>query len=171
MVGRTVTRLRILFVLLVAAAVGSWFVVRMRRHAPIPVSGPVAFRHFIVDLPKGSTLRFLQGIDTVVGELKLGGVERTLNFDIGYLAGNYALNQGSNGSFRWQRHEKNDGMPMDYALQRRNLNEKDVFVVSFSSLGPANFWAHVENDREIESILKVMRTVRAKSLPQKQAPN
>ncbi len=154
--------------LLVPAIVCSWLVVRMRRHAPISVSGVVTLVDtFTMELPTGSTLHFSQGIDSLCGELRLGGLNRTLEFDIGNLAGNYSLNE-CNGPFKWQKHMKSEGTQIDYAL-KRNKHNKQILLVSFPSLGPANFWAPVANDDEMEAILRVMRTVRAKPLPRRQS--
>jgi hypothetical protein len=150
-------RLPTLVILLMSVIVCSWLVMRMWRDVRSRVSGVVTIDALTIELPPGSRLRFDQGFDTEVGEVTSGGTQHTLKFDIGFLAGNAATDE-MYVRFKWQKHEKIDGMQMDYALASRN--GKDLLIVSFPSLGPANFWTPVENDDDVEAILKVMRTVR-----------
>jgi hypothetical protein len=152
MPGRKQRYLLLLGVLVLSPVVAYFFFTNR------PVSGRVSICGALtLDLPRWSWHRIGRGIDTRVGEIKLGGSDHTLRYDIGRLAGNSATYEVL-GPFVWQKHEDPRGIAMDYSLTR--WGRMNTLIVSFPMQGPANFLAEVRNSNDIETVLRVMRTVR-----------
>jgi len=122
------------------------------------VSGSVNIHNLLtISLPKGSRHRIQQGIDTLTGQIKLGWLGKTMEYDIGHLAGNYATNE-HHAPFVFQKQEVNNGVTMDYSM-RKDRAQYTLFV-SFPDLGPANFYTRIGDPSQSDAILDVMRTVR-----------
>lgn len=122
------------------------------------VSGSVNIRNLLtISLPKGSRHRIQQGIDSFVGQIKLGWLGKTMKYDIGHLAGNYATSK-HHGPFVFQKQEVNNGVTMDYSLLKERAQY--TLFVSFPDLGPANFYTQISDPSHSDAILDVMRTVR-----------
>lgn len=121
------------------------------------VSGSVNIHNFLtISLPKGSRHRIQQGIDSFTGQIKLGWLGKTMTYDIGFLAGNYATSELH--TFDFQKQEVNNGVTMDYSI--RKDRGQDILFISFPDLGPANFYTRIGDPSDSEAILDVMRTVR-----------
>ena len=82
-----------------------------------------------MDFPDCYTLEVLQGIDSHVGKLEANEIGVEMQYDVGYLAGDYVSDsspnqttvQGQYESFRYE--EKNN-----------------ILHFTFPGAGPANFW-------------------------------
>lgn len=121
------------------------------------VSGSVNIRDFLtISLPKGSRHRIQQAIDSFSGQIKLGWLGKTMEYDIGHLAGNYATSELH--TFVFQKQEVNNGVTMDYSMRKDRAQY--ILFVSFPDLGPANFYTRISDPSHSDAILDVMRTVR-----------
>lgn len=98
-----------------------------------------------------------QGIDTFPGQIQLGWLGKTIEYDIGHLGGNYATSE-HHGPFVFQKQEVNDGVTMDYSVRKEGTQY--ILFVTFPGLGTANFYTRIDNPSDSDAILDVMRTVR-----------
>lgn len=119
-----------------------------------PLSGATSIRgNFTLDLPPGSRHRRRRGIDSAVGELRLGGTPYVLYYDMG---------QWAPTCDKWRGQEEIGSVHMDYAIE--TASAETYLLVHFSSpeadLSPTSFSACVETPEDVEATLQVMRTLK-----------
>ena len=95
-----------------------------------------------------------QGTDSQVGHFESAKVELIIHYDIGALAGEYAHIEAY-PKFRWFKTGRSHGSSFRYLL-----NENDTLYVTFFGEGPANFWAKVADDADIDYVLELLARYR-----------
>lgn len=95
-----------------------------------------------------------QGTDSRVGRFESKTSTLVIHYDIGHLAGEYA-SIDAYPQFRWFRKGKLAGNSFRYLL-----NDDNTLYVTFSDEGPANFWAKISNDDEMNFILELLARYR-----------
>jgi hypothetical protein len=111
-----------------------------------------------IRLIKGYTHKTLQGIDTRVGRIsKKGGV--TINYDIGHLAGNYAVMESKRA--QWFRERRVAGEIVQIAFSK-----KGKVYITFPRAN-ANFDANIKTPTEMADVLLMVLTFRDKKKTKK----
>jgi len=95
-----------------------------------------------------------QGMDSRVGRFESTKLALIIHYDIGELAGEYADTDPYPG-YQWIRSGRLYGSSFRYLL-----NEDDTLYVTFPDEGPANFWAKVADDAEINYVLEFLARYR-----------
>ena len=91
----------------------------------------------------------VQGEDTAVGHFACADKDLVISYDIGVLAGKYASTKHKNR--RWIRSGHLAGSSFRYLLD----NDGTLYV-TFSNEGPANYWAKVRDQDDIDYVLELL---------------
>jgi hypothetical protein len=124
-------------------------------HRNRPFGGHVTLRDmFSIELPPGSRLRIDQGYDSICGAFILPG-EREIQFNVERRRWSYRADY-IKGPFEWRKHEERNGLRMEFGpTSRRGAN---FLAAGFPQLG-VGLSCMVEDERDLDKILKLMRTV------------
>ena len=111
---------------------------------------------FTLRLPRGSHHQRKQGTDSIIGTITLGKGGLALDYDIGFMAGNYAMSESIPAD--WRKHDENNGVPFDYSLTKSG--KKESLKVTFPKQGPANFVAELNEPEDMDRVLTILRTLK-----------
>ena len=99
-----------------------------------------------------------QGIDSRVGHFTSTEVNYQIHYDIGELAGEYAAAKPY-PNHQWIKSGTLHGSSFNYLL-----NDDGILYVTFPDEGPANFWAKVSTDTDIDYVLELLARYREQLL-------
>lgn len=100
----------------------------------------------------------MQGIDSRVGRFTSDEKDLVIRYDIGKLAGEYASPK-HHPNRKWLRSGRLAGSSFRYLL-----DEDDTLYVTFPDEGPANFWAKVGGQDDIDYVVELLARHREKML-------
>lgn len=95
-----------------------------------------------------------RGTDTRVGHFASQTLTMTIHYDIGELAGLYADTKPY-PEYKWIKSGRLHGSSFRYLL-----NNDNMLYVTFPDEGPANFWAKINDDSEIDYVLELLARYR-----------
>jgi len=113
----------------------------------LPLSGLPSFPKHWKNVPG-------QGTDSRVGQFTSTKSDIVIQYDIGRLAGECA-DVDSFPNRQWLKSGRLAGSTFQYLLDK-----DDTLYVTFSDEGPANFWAKVKDQTEIDYILELLARYR-----------
>ena len=90
------------------------------------------------------------GIDTMVGQIESEKLPIKIDYDIGPFAGEYARTSSSRKT-KWIKEGTARNCRFVYML-----DENDVLYVTYPDEGPANFWASIQKETEIDVIVNLL---------------
>jgi hypothetical protein len=150
----------------------------LRQYQPLAKTGTsVAVGPGTVQLPPQATLGRTGGTDSYTGELHLKGL--LIYYDIGKMAGVHvsAYNRGGNGGksvpFSAYEERKVDSLQLTLGLRPSpkgsevvaTLQDPSRLLRDSASLFPANFWAVVHTEAELQQFLSVVFSYRPTTRP------
>jgi hypothetical protein len=123
-------------------------------------SGDVDLGVGSVDLPPGYTQGRDRGIDTDIGHFISADRHLLIQYDIGDLAGVRATHNPDGREVLSSSEVTTNDLQALIVVFRSN-NKKQV-VISFPEGGPANFFADIENDADVNAVRKLALSYRLK---------
>jgi len=97
-----------------------------------------------------------QGTDSTVGQLTSTEHKLVIKYDIGRLAGEYA-DAKAYPEHQWVKSGQLAGSKFQYLLDKG-----DTLYVTFSSEGPANFWASISDQSDIDYMIELLAKYRSR---------
>ena len=112
-----------------------------------------------VDLPVGFTHSRDQGIDSLVGHFTSTDGHLVIHYDIGFLAGVYASQTMGKDIVSSSKATVHGLTTLILVAHWENANHA---IVSFPKGGPANFYAELRDDADLEIVKKLAFTFKLK---------
>lgn len=110
-----------------------------------------------VNLPNGFTHSHGQGIDSTVGHFTSGDGHLVINYDIGLMAGVYASNMEGKEILSSSKVTAHGLKAIIVVSRWKNATHA---IVSFPKGGPANFFAAIRNDTDLEAVTNLALSYR-----------